>query len=111
MIEDNTPSLDDLILAGVVEVAAFDVESGEMLYTFTNKFKESMPELYKIHMNYVHSELMHFWELGIVNIDDMESMNPLVSITEKAFDENTINKLTDQQKTSLEELKRILKVI
>lgn len=110
---NNEPDdlLDSLILSGLVEVSAFDPESEEMLYTFTNKFKESMPDLHRAHMNYVHSELMYFWELGIVDIEGMEEENPLVRLTEKAFDENILNKLSNEQRVSLEELKRILKVI
>ena len=107
----NEESIDSLILAGVIEVAALDSETGELLYSFTDKFKEMMPELYEIHINYIHNEVMYFWEKGIVYIDDITSKNPIVSLTEKAFDEETISSLSDSKKESLEEIKRILKVI
>ena len=107
----NDESIDSLILSGIVEVAAIDSESGELLYSFTDKFKELMPELYEIHINYIHNEIMYFWEKGIVYIDDITSKNPIVSLTEKAFDEETISSLSDSKKESLEEIKRILKVI
>ena len=104
-------SIDSLLLAGVIEVAALDSETGELLYSFTDKFKELMPELYEIHINYIHNEVMYFWEKGIVHIDDVTSKNPVVSLTEKAFDEDTISKLSKSKQESLNEIKRILKVI
>ena len=54
---------------------------------------------------------MYFWEKGLVYIDDVTSNNPVVSLTEKAFDEDALNKLSSSKRESLEELKRILKVI
>lgn len=108
MIDD---SIDNLILAGVVEVAALDSETGELLYSFTDKFKEMMPELYEIHINYIHNEVMYFWEKGLVHIDDVTSQNPVVSLTEKAFDENIVSQLSKSKQESLNEIKRILKVI
>ena len=104
-------SIDSLLLAGIIEVAALDSDTGELLYSFTDKFKEMMPELYEIHINYIHNEVMYFWEKGLVHIDDVTSENPVVSLTEKAFDENAIASLSDSKKESLEEIKRILKVI
>ena len=107
----NDESIDSLILAGVVEVAAVDTETGEFLYSFTDKFKEIMPELYEIHINYIHNEVMYFWEKGLVHIDDITSENPVVSLTEKAFDEDAISQLSKSKQESLNEIKRILKVI
>lgn len=107
----NDESIDSLILSGVVEVAAVDTETGEFLYSFTDKFKEIMPELYEIHINYIHNEVMYFWEKGLVHIDDITSENPVVSLTEKAFDEDAISQLSKSKQESLNEIKRILKVI
>ena len=107
----NDESIDSLILAGVVEVAAVDTETGEFLYSFTDKFKEIMPELYEIHINYIHNEVMYFWEKGLVHIDDITGENPVVSLTEKAFDEDAISQLSKSKQESLNEIKRILKVI
>lgn len=107
----NDPSIEDLILSGAIEVSAVDVETGELLYTFTDKIKSLMPELYKIHINHVHNEIMYFWEKGLVHIDDITSKNPIVSLTEKAFDEDVLKNLSSDKRQSLEEIKRILKVI
>jgi hypothetical protein len=103
--------IDDLILAGAVEVAAIDSETGEFLYQFTDKLKEVNPELYRRHANQVHMELMYFWQRGFLNIHNFSEDNPVISLTEKAFDKNAISELSEHEKAALEEIKRVLKVV
>lgn len=104
-------SIESLIMNGIIEIAAVDSETGEFLYTFTNKVKEKMPELYRAHMQSVHAEIMYFWENGFVHLTEWDSANPIVSLTEKAFDNPSILDLSTEKRQVLEELKRILKVI
>lgn len=105
------PSIDDLILAGAIEVSGIDSETGEFLYTFTNKMKEVSPELYRLHLNQVHDEIMYFWERGFLELDDMSSNNPRVTLTEKAFNKIAISELPKEKMMALYELKRVLKVV
>jgi hypothetical protein len=100
--------IDDLILKGGLEVAGVDTESGEMLYAFTPKVKDLMPDLYHEHLNLINSELMVLWEKGYVNIDLLQD-DPLISLTHKANDPEELLKLSKQEKWSLEELKRVVK--
>lgn len=37
--------------------------------------------------------------------------NPIVTLTDKAFDEDAINLLSDEDRSALAEIKRILKVV
>jgi hypothetical protein len=103
--------IDKLILEGGLEVGGIDIESGEILYTFTNKLKEIMPELYNEHLNFVNSEIMYFWERGFLDIDDLLEDNPKVTINEKALNQEEIDKLPKERQKSLDEIKRILKVV
>ena len=105
------PTIEDLLLAGAIEVYGVDSETGEFLYNFTNKMQDIMPELYKEHINDVHNEVMYFWEVGAVEMTEMESNNPKIRLTEKAFDEDFIASLPESKKNSLKEIKRILKVV
>lgn len=105
------PSIEDLILAGAVEVSGIDPETGEFLYNFTGKMKEVLPELYNMHINQVHDEIMYFWERGFVELDDMTAKNPRVRLTEKAFDVEAIAELSKEKMMALYEIKRILKVV
>jgi hypothetical protein len=100
--------IDHLILEGGIEVAGVDPESGEMLYAFTPKVKEIMPELYHDHLNFVNDELMVLWEKGYVDINFLMD-DPLISLTTKSYDPDEIQKLSKQEKWSLQELKRVIK--
>jgi hypothetical protein len=100
--------IDHLILEGGLEVAGIDPESGEMLYAFTPKVKEIMPELYHDHLNFVNDELMVLWEKGYVDIDFLMD-DPLISLTTKSYDPDELQKLSKQEKWSLQELKRVVK--
>lgn len=97
--------IDMLVLSGALEVSGVS-ESGEMLYNFTEKLKEVMPDLYEEHMNFVNSEIMALWEKGFVSIDLLEK-NPRVNLTEMAFNKAEMERLTDSQRWSLEEIKRL----
>ena len=99
--------IDHLILEGGIEVAGVDPESGEMLYAFTPKVKEIMPELYHDHLNFVNDELMVLWEKGYVDINFLMD-DPLISLTAKSSDPDEIKKLSKQENWSLQELKRVI---
>ena len=100
--------IDHLILEGGIEVAGVDPESGEMLYAFTPKVKDIMPELYHDHLNFVNDELMVLWEKGYVDINFLMD-DPLISLTEKSYDQDEVDKLSKQERWSLQELKRVIK--
>lgn len=99
--------IDHLILEGGLEVAGVDPESGEMLYAFTPKVKEIMPELYHDHLNFINDELMVLWEKGYVDINFLMD-DPLISLTKKSYDQEELKKLSKQEKWSLQELKRVI---
>jgi len=102
--EDNL--IDDLILAGGLEISGIDERNGEFLYTITNKMKDLMPELYEEHMAHVNEEIMKLWEKGFVNVD-MMSDDPIVTITPKAYNIIEVSKLSKEEVWSLEEIKRV----
>jgi hypothetical protein len=99
--------IEKLILAGGLQVAGIN-ENGELLYQFTSKIKDIDKDIYEDHLNFVNSEVMKLWEAGFVNID-LFAKEPIVTLTAKAFLPDAVTSLTDQQKWSLEEIKRILK--
>ena len=109
MFDDDSISkiIDQLILDGGLEVAGIDPETGEILYSFTPKVKDLMPELYHDHLNFVNDELMALWEKGYINIDFL-SDDPLISLTDKASDPKELINLSKQERWSLQELKRAI---
>jgi len=101
--------IDKLVLSGAMQFAGVDTNTGEMLYQFTPKLKEIMPELYKEHLNNVNKEIMGLWERGFVNVD-LFAENPIVTLTEKALDQEEIESLSKEDRWAIEEIKRILSV-
>lgn len=108
---DEKTTIEDLILLGAVEVSAIDSNTNEFLYSFTDKIKELIPELYDEHLKNVHKELMYFWEFGFIEMSDISALNPIVKLTKKAFIQEEIDKLPQDKQTNLIEIKRILKVL
>lgn len=107
MDNEDQEIIDKLILDGGLQVAGVDSETGEFLYQFTPKLKEISPTLYNEHLNHVNNELMRLWEKGFLNINIMDE-SPIVRLTEKAFDKSEINKLSKEDRWSIEEIKRLL---
>lgn len=99
--------IDALILNGALEISAIDLESGDVLYKFTDKLKEVSPELYETQQAMFHEELMALWEDGFVNLDPMEK-NPIVTLTPKAFSATQVDKLDNTKKATLKEVIRIM---
>jgi hypothetical protein len=110
MINPEHDIIDELILSGALEASAVD-ENGEMLYSFTQKLKDVNPTLYKEHLNFVNSEIMFLWQQGFLFISDLSEENPIISVTQKAFDQEEIDQLDEDKRRSLLEIKRVLKVL
>ena len=66
-----------------------------------------MPELYEMHQNSINNQVMRLWELGFVNVD-LFSESPLVTLTDKSFDDYEISLLSEEDKFSVEEIKRVI---
>lgn len=101
------PSIEELILSGVVEVSGVDSETGEFLYNFTPKLRELMPALYNERIDFIQAEVAFFLELGFLEVEDPDESNPVVYLTERAFDNKEISKLSKTKQESLREIKRL----
>jgi len=98
-------SLSDLILLGAVEVSGVGSD-GEFLYNFTEDAPKIVPEMFNYNLNRLQREVMYFWELGFIELDNITSFNPVVMLTPLAFDENAIEQLPQEKQMMLEEIKR-----
>jgi hypothetical protein len=99
--------IEELILNGALEVSGVDIDTGEMLYNFTDKLKDISPELFKDMSDYISTETMYLWSEGFLDIDVTE-INPMVRLTEKAFDDSEISKLSKEKQLTLREIIRIV---
>jgi hypothetical protein len=100
-------TIEALIISGAIEVAGKDPKTQETLYRFNSSIKKIMPDLYREHLNEVNSDIMTLWEKGFLDLD-LLSKNPLVTLTDKAFSDKEINKISRQLQISLIEIKRLL---
>lgn len=104
---DEESIFEDLILSGALEVAGVDIDTGEMLYNFTDKLKDINPKLHNEFSTYFSTEISGLWENGFIEMDITEK-NPMVSLTKKALDEKEVNKLDKQKQYTLKEIIRIM---
>lgn len=106
-MSDMGDKIEDLILSGALEVAGMDMDTGDMLYNFTDKLKDVSPDLYEEMSNYISTETMSLWVDGFLDID-MTEKNPMVFLTNKAFDESEVSKLSKEKQYTLKEIIRII---
>lgn len=93
--------LEHLILEGAVEVAGIDIESGEMLYSFTPKLAEIAPEIYSDVTELFQYEVLNLWEKGFLEMDFLED-NPTVYLADKCFDKEAVAALSSMEKRTLD---------
>lgn len=98
-------ALVNLIDKGAVAFEGLD-ETGEPIYRFTEKLQEVAPDLYNMHISMLNVEIMALWEKGFVDMDLFED-NPVVKLTQKSFDKESINELNEHLQKFLKELKRV----
>lgn len=102
------PTIEELILAGAIEVAGIDPETGEFLYNFTVKSAEIMPEIFHQHMEMLHDEITFFIEEGFLEVEDNDtSSGATLFLTPLAFDPSVISDLPAERQESLKEIKRM----
>lgn len=100
-------TIEALILTGAIEVAGVDQKTGQPLYKFSPIIQKIMPELYKEHLNEINRDIMGLWEKGFLNVNFLEE-DPAVTLTDKAFDDTEIEKISREAQISLIEIKRLL---
>ena len=99
--------IEKLILDGGLETVGVDQETGELLYSFTPKIKNLMPDLYDEHMTEVNSCVMNLWERGFLEIDFFAE-EPIITLSKKAFDRAAIEGLSKKDRWNLFEIIRLL---
>lgn len=109
MENSEDQEITNLILAGALEVAGVDMETGELLYNFTDKLIEINPELHNEIALHFSADTMALWQHGFISMDVTEQ-NPMVKLLPKAFDEDEVSKLEKSHQYTLKEIIRVLMV-
>jgi hypothetical protein len=95
--------IDNLIQQGALEVVGIDEDTGEFLYSFTEKLIDINPEMHRLMLQSFHDSMMRLWEKGFLYMD-VTKQNPLVTATEKVFDQNAINSLSKEDQMALSDI-------
>ena len=109
---ESNPSdeiINEMILDGLVEPAAMDMETGEMLYSFTDKARQEMPDLWNHAQEVFNEMIMFFWEQGFVNIN-MSDADPTVSVAPKALNDAEVAKLSREHQQALRIILEALRI-
>jgi hypothetical protein len=96
-----------LILTGGLRFAGKDPETGENMYVRTELLKDIDPNLDKEMTTYFSEVTMKLWEKGFIDMD-ITSPNPIVNISERAFDINKVNALPVHERTALKQIIKVL---
>ena len=101
----NPNSIEYLILEGAAEVAGIDLETGEVMYSFTDKLEQINPNMHRHVQNYVEAALISIWEKDFIEID-MSSETTMVSLKPKAYDKAEVDQLSMGEKNVLDNIIR-----
>jgi hypothetical protein len=105
--KDEDDAIDQLILAGALEVSGIDMDTGEPIYNFTEKLIDISPELHREVSLYFSRETMSLWSNGFLDMDVTEK-NPIVTLTPKALDQEAVSKLSKESQATLKEIIRVI---
>jgi hypothetical protein len=107
MSSEEEKIIEKLILDGGLETVGVDEETGELLYSFTPKIKNLMPDLYNEHITDVNTCVMALWEKGFLEIDFFAE-EPIITLSEKALNKTEVEALSKKDRWNLFEIIRLL---
>jgi hypothetical protein len=102
-MDSDEEFIDNLILNGALEVVGVQSETGELLYGFTDKLIQIDPKLHAKFVDHFYEDMMSLWQNGFITMDVTE-INPMVNLTEKAFDQIPVSELDQNQRHTLASL-------
>jgi hypothetical protein len=100
--------IDNLVLMGYLDVVGIDSDSGEFLYGVSPEIKKLIPQIAEELNEMFLKQVENLWTKGFVSMDVTEQ-NPMVSLTELAFDQNKVDALSFEERNTLALIKEALK--
>lgn len=93
---DPKELIDALILQGALSIEGIDENTGQFVFSVTDKMKEIAPEIYQEFQDTLYKTVLSLWEKGFLNMNVMD-VEPIVSPTEYALDRNTWKSLSHEE--------------
>lgn len=106
-IPDSQSTITYLLNNNALDIVGINDEDDTLLYAFTPKIQDLMPELYREHLQSVHQKILAFWEKGLVELD-LFSADPHVYISEAGYQADQMSQLNSEDRFFLKELKRLI---
>jgi hypothetical protein len=106
-VSDSEEIIDFLILNGALEPSGVHEETGELLFSFTEKLEEVSPEIFNKLIDSFQLEILELWKKGFIEID-MTVESPLVSLTAKSLDLEARSELSEYENATLESVIRAM---
>jgi hypothetical protein len=106
--EELNQIIENLTLSGYIEVDGIDADSGEFLYRISDRLKEEIPDLQKQLYEAFLGEVYSLWIKGFITMD-FHLDNPMVRLTEQAFDAEKVKALSLEEKTTLSTIMIVMK--
>ena len=103
---DPKDIIDALILNGALEVSAIDSETGQFVYTVTEKMAELAPEIYEEINNQIAKDIMTLWQKRLLIVNVM-SDSPEVSPSEVGLDRANWINLSDSEYSTMNTVMRL----
>jgi hypothetical protein len=107
-MSDSEEIIDFLILNGALEPSGVHEETGELLFSFTEKLEEVSPEIFNKLLDSFQLEILELWKKGFIEINMTED-SPLVSLVAKSLDPEARSELSDYEQATLESIIRAIK--
>jgi len=106
--EEMNQIIDNLAINGYIEIEGIDPVSGEFLYRISDKLNKLIPNLKERFAEAFLDEVYSLWIKGFVTMD-VTSENPLVKLTEDAFDYEKVQHLSLEEKATLSTIMSAMK--
>jgi hypothetical protein len=101
--EETHDLINELMIQGAIDIVGIDSETGDFLYTFTEKLATANPKIYNAMMEDLYSSMMRLWEAGFFSMD-VTDKDPVVKATEKVFDKEAIQNLPRHDQFTLQDI-------
>jgi len=106
-LSDAEELIDFLILNGALEPSGVHEETGEILFSFTEKLEEVSPDIFKKLTDAFQLEILELWKKGFLEID-MSRDVPVVFLTKSSLDPIARSELSDYEQATLDSVIRAM---
>ena len=80
----------DMKLAHYLEIGAIELEgvdeSGEMIFSITEKAKELAPELWEAHIEHIDESLIALYEMDLVEVEYNDDLEAIIKIKPEGYE-------------------------